>query len=110
MQSKLAHVLIPFFLLGVLLSPSIGQWVHLADAHHEESMCTEVKVHFHAKELNCELTATFTNPYTPSKIKPFSFVKPNKISEVVFTAPQDYFFQQINFFHLRGPPRLLTFS
>lgn len=108
MRSKLANVLIPFFLLGVLLSPSIGQWVHLAEAHHQEGHCTEEKVHFHAKEVNCELTATFTNPYTLLVTKATAFVKSNKISHEVFTAPQAYFFQQINFFHLRGPPQLLN--
>lgn len=110
MRSKFGSILIPFLLLGVLLSPSIGQWVHLAEAHHDERQCTEEKVHFHAEEAFCELNATFTNPHTLAGIKTIVFDEQVEISQDVFTASPNYFFQQINFFHLRGPPQLLNFS
>lgn len=110
MRSKLANILIPFLLLGVIASPSIGQWLHLADAHHTEVSCTGGEVHFHAAEVSCELTATFTTPFTLKSIKVIKF---NEVSPLLLQplAPtQIYASQKIRFFHLRGPPRLLTLA
>lgn len=110
MRSKLANILIPFLLLGVIASPSIGQWLHLADAHHKEVSCKGGEVHFHAAEVSCELTATFTTPFTFKSLKA---LKLNEVSLLLLQplAPtQDYAFQKIQFFHLRGPPLLLTLA
>ena len=108
MRSKLGNILIPFLLLGVLFSPSIGQWVHLADAHHAEVECTEGKVHLHTTEVRCELTATFTTPYAFQSLKTPKFSEVNTILLQPIGPIQTYTFQQIQFFRLRGPPQLLT--
>ena len=110
MQSKLGNILIPFLLLGVLFSPSVGQWVHIADAHHAEVECTEGKVHLHTTEVHCELTATFTTPYAFQSLKAPKFIEVNTILLQPLVPTQAYAFQQIQFFHLRGPPQLLTFA
>lgn len=110
MKTKLRSVLIAFFLLGVLLLPTANQWVHLLEEHHQETQCTENSTHFHKKELACELTATFTSPYSPSFIKaPELF-----IADETHPLPQASFENVIYghhiTLHLRGPPHLLFFT
>ena len=109
-RSKLANILIPFLLLGIIVSPSIGQWVHITNAHHTEAWCLGGEVHFHATEADCELTATFTTPFTFKNLKAIKFNEVNSILLQPFTLTQVYASQQIQFFHLRGPPLLLTFA
>lgn len=104
MPGKLGKVLIPFLLLGVLISPSIGQWMHLIEAHHHERQCTQEKVHFHAKEIACELTATFTTPHTLIATKAPCLLNENPIAQKTAGIVPVYFFQKIYLFHLRGPP------
>ncbi len=108
MRSKLGNLLIPFLLLGVLLSPSIRQWVHLAEAHHDEVQCTEEKVHFHTEEISCELNATFTTPFAFQGVKAMQLIEVKNQLLQPLRPTQAYAFQQIQFFHLRGPPQLLT--
>ena len=110
MRSKLANILIPFLLVGVILSPSISQWVHLADGHHTEASCTGGEVHFHTAEVNCELTATFTTPFTVNRFKAPKFNEVETILLQPLAPTQTYAFQKIQFFYLRGPPQLLTFA
>ena len=110
MRSKLANILIPFLLLGVLFSPSIGQWVHLAEAHHTEVSCTGGEVHLHTAEASCELTATFTTPFAFKRFKAPKLIEANTILLQPLAPTQAYAFQQIQFYHLRGPPQLLTFA
>lgn len=110
MRSKLANILIPFLLLGVLFSPNIGQWVHLAEAHHTEASCSGREVHLHTAEASCELTATFTTPFAFQTVKAPKFIEVNTILLQPLAPSQAYAFQQIQFYHLRGPPRLLTFA
>lgn len=110
MRSKLANILIPFLLLGVIASPSIGQWLHLADAHHTEVSCTGGEVHFHAAEVRCELTATFTTPFTLKSVKAIKFNEVNILLLQPLAPTKTYVFQKIHFFHLRGPPQLLTLA
>ena len=110
MRSKLANILISFLLVGVIASPSIRQWVHITNAHHTEASCSGGEVHFHATEVDCELTATFTTPFTFKGFKAVKFNEVNIILLQPLTPTQVYAFQQIQFFHLRGPPQLLTFA
>lgn len=109
-QSKLANILIPFLLVGVIVSPSIGQWAHIINTHHTEVSCSGGEVHFHATEVGCELTATFTTPFTFKSLKAIKFNEVKSILLQPLTPTQAYAFQQIQFFHLRGPPQLLTFA
>ena len=108
-RSKLANILIPFLLVGVIASPSIGQWIHIVDAHHTEVSCSGGEVHFHATEVDCELTATFTSPFTYKSLKAVKFNEVENDLLQPLLPIQAYAFQQIQFFHLRGPPQLLTF-
>ena len=110
MRNNLSKIILSFFLLGVFFSPNVGQWVHLAEAHHAEATCSEGKVHLHAEEAHCELTATFTTPFTLKSVKALTFIEVNHLLLQPLAPKQAYAFQQIQLFYLRGPPQLLTFA
>lgn len=84
--------------------------MHLAEAHHTEASCSGGEVHLHTAEASCELTATFTTPFAFQSVKAPKFIEVNTILLQPLAPSQAYVFQQIQFFHLRGPPQLLTFA
>lgn len=107
MRYNLGSILTSIFLLGVLLTPSVNQWTHLAEEHHLEKHCTENNLHFHTTELDCDLKATFTTPYTQTVLF-FSIEKEEEGLKLEPIKPLlGYCLNQINPYHLRGPPQLL---
>lgn len=106
-KSRIGTVLIAFFLVTVLALPNLNQWAHLANDHHYEEQCFESKTHFHAEELNCALTATFTTPYTFFKGVHYVLLDNSLISQPSVERPQYLQLKSIQEFYLRGPPFLL---
>ena len=52
-----------FFLVSLLLLPSLARAIHILDEHADEYFCSEKKTHFHKEYNNCILEYTFTNPF-----------------------------------------------
>lgn len=110
MKTRSGNILIAFLLLGVLITPNINQFFHLANDHHKETKCQEDTLHFHQEESGCDLNATFVTPYTYIDLIDFSPYQVEKLPQL----PQESspIFQLIGetSFHLRGPPFLLFLS
>ena len=107
MKTRLGAFLISFCLLGTLFLPSIHQWMHLADNHHEERICSQTTTHFHESELTCSLMFTFTTPFTLVFFSPTDLLTNQAKAIKTTQQTQEHVSTQADQIHLRGPPRLL---
>lgn len=106
-KTRIGTILTAYLLLTVLVLPNLNQWAHLANGHHNEERCVESKSHFHAEELSCALTATFTTPFTFFKGVHYVLLDNSLISQPAVERPQHLQLKSIQEFYLRGPPFLL---
>ena len=105
--ARVNSILIAFLLLAILVLPNINQWIHLAEDHHKEVLCVENNLHFHADELGCVLTATFTPPYFSIDQEPFSPLELQKTLLLPIEKTLSLKLSSTTIFRLRGPPIFL---
>ena len=107
MRKESLSILISVVLIGVLLAPMGNQWIHLIEDHHQEVFCSESKIHFHQKELNCDLNSTFPPPYSIYSLcfkeRIFSSFS---LKPILFSTGK-LLRKQVSQYLLRGPPSLL---
>ena len=109
MKTRLGAFLVSFCLLGTFFFPSIHQWMHLTDNHHEERICSETKTHFHESELSCALIFVFTTPFTLVALAPTTPLVEKADATKITKYTQELFSSETSHILLRGPPSLLFF-
>ena len=93
-----------FFLISLLLLPSLAQAIHVFDEHADEYFCSEKKIHFHKEDNNCILEYTFTNPFIYFNKKSIFQVKYEKTLKNI-TYKDQFLLNKLNTGKkLRAPP------
>ena len=93
-----------FFLVSLLLLPSLAQAIHILDEHADEYFCSEKKIHFHKEDNNCILEYTFTNPFIDFNKKSNFQVKYEKTLKNITYKDQFLLNKLILGKKLRAPP------
>ena len=93
-----------FFLISLLLLPSLAQAIHVFDEHADEYFCSEKKIHFHKEDNNCILEYTFTNPFIYFNKKSIFQVKYEKTLKNITYKDQFLLNKHILGKKLRAPP------
>ena len=93
-----------FFLVSLLLLPSLARAIHILDEHADEYFCSEKKIHFHKEDNNCILEYTFTNPFIDFNKKSIFQVKYEKTLKNITYKDQFLLNKLIIGKKLRAPP------
>ena len=109
-KTRIGNILIAFLLLGVLVTPNINQWLHLAKNHHKEVKCQGNTLHFHQEESCCDLNANFVTPYTYVALMDFSPYQAGELPHLLQDISPIFQLIRETSFRLRGPPSLLFLS
>lgn len=104
MFSRFKSILIALLLFAVFALPSINQWLHLSGEHQTETSCVDNSTHFHPKEVNCALIATFVSPHTLSKPPVLSLQEPEEYACLIQIKGNLFHVIARPYFNLRGPP------
>ena len=93
-----------FFLVSLLLLPSLARAIHILDEHADEYFCSEKKIHFHKEDNNCILEYTFTNPFIDFDKKSIFQVKYEKTLKNIIYKDQFLLNKLFKGKKLRAPP------
>lgn len=108
MKLQKTKLLIALGLTFVLMLPSMHQWLHLVESHHQEVSCHENSLHYHQLAQDCSLKFTFTTPYTLTDFTattPFvsiTWKSPSRLRGVFYRS------NQVKNYFLRGPPPFIA--
>lgn len=101
---RFKSILIALFLFAVFALPNINQWSHLSGEHQTETSCDDKSTHFHTKEVNCALIATFISPHTLTEPQVFSLQEPVECAYLIQSKENLFHVTTRPYFNLRGPP------
>ena len=104
---KLVRKLISFFMLVLVLAPTLVQLSHIVlEEHHETEVClSKDEQHYHDHEIDCELCDFHLNNFSVTSITQLPTIELTEIN-----SPHIFFYsfksKSVNPFRLRGPPSL----